>query len=125
MRKVTDQHSEEKFECLPPLAWLFLAVAIAPHLLKLAGQEYMASIASCACFPVTMGPFALVHTYLLVNRLGFLSHMAWISALLFSMTWFALLCWSWRKNRTITIAIYTLFIIVTLEWIWTGILPLA
>ena len=125
MRNINEQLSEEEFEGLPPLAWLFLAVAIAPHLLMLAGQELMASIASCACFPVTMGPLAMAHTYLLVNRLGFLSHMAWISALLFSMTWFTLLYWSWRKNRTITLAICSLCFIVSAEWIWIGIMPQA
>ena len=125
MQNIDEQLSEEKFECLSPLAWIFFAVAIVPHLLMFAGQEFLASIASCACFPFTMGPLSLAHTYLLVNRLGFMSHMAWLSALLFSMIWFALLCWSWRKNRTITVAFSTLFFIVSAEWIWVGILPLA
>ena len=125
MRNINEQLSEEEFEGLPPLVWLFLAVAIAPHLLMLAGQDFIASIASCTCFPVTMGPFALAHTYLLVNRLGFLSHMAWISALLFSLIWFALLCWSWRKSRTITMAICTICFIFSVEWIWIGLMPQA
>jgi hypothetical protein len=123
MRNIDEQLSEEGFERLPPLVWLFLAIAIVPHLLVLAGQELIASILSCTCFPITMGPFALAHTYLLVNRLGFLSHMAWISALLFSMIWFALLSWLWRKNRTITLAICSFCFIVSMEWIWVGILP--
>ena len=123
MQNIDEQLSEEKFATLPPITWLFLAVAIAPHLLMLAGQELAASIASCACFPVTMGPFSLAHTYLLVNRLGFLSHMAWLSALLFSMIWFALLYWGWRKNRAIAIALCAFCFIVSAEWIWIGIIP--
>ena len=125
MRNINEQLSEEEFQSVPPLVWLFLAVAIAPHLLMLIGQEIMASIASCACFPITMGPFAWAHTYLLVNRLGFLSPMAWLSALLFTLIWFALLRWSWRKSRTITMAICTICFIFSAEWIWIGIIPQA
>jgi hypothetical protein len=123
MQNSDERRSEEDFISLPPLAWLFLAVAIVPHLLTLAGQESVASILSCTCFPVTMGPFAIAHTYLLVDRLGFLSHMAWISALLFSTIWFALLSWMWRKSRTIALAVCSLCYIAAAEWIWIGILP--
>jgi hypothetical protein len=123
MQNMDKQFSEEKFEGLPPIAWLFMAVAIMPHLLMLAGQEIIAAIASCTCFPVTMGPFSLAHTYLLVNRLGFISHMAWLSALLFSMIWFAILYWGWRKNRALTMALCAFCFIASAEWIWIGIIP--
>ena len=45
MQNIDEQLPEEEFKSLPPLPWFFLAVAIAPHLLMLAGQELMASIA--------------------------------------------------------------------------------
>jgi hypothetical protein len=123
MRNIDEQFSEEEIKCLPPVAWLFLALAIVPHLLMLAGQELMASIASRSCFPFTMGPFSLAHTYLLVHRLGFTSHMGWISALIFSMIWFGFLSWLWRKNRTVTLAICSLSFIISAEWIWLSIMP--
>lgn len=123
MQDSNGQLSQEEFATLPPLAWLFLAIALLPHLLTLAGQEFMASILSCTCFPVTMGPFALAHAYLLVNRLGFLSHMAWMSALLFTLIWFVFLAWLWRKNRAVALAISSLCFIISAEWIWIGILP--
>lgn len=125
MRNISEQVTEDDFECLPRLAWLFLLVAFVPHLLALVGSNIAAMIASYICFPASMGPFALAHAFILVNRLGFTTHMAWISALIFSLIWFALLCWSWRKNRTITMAIGTFSFIVSIGWIWLFIVPLA
>ena len=123
MQNFDEQLSEERFDTLPPLVWLFLAIAVLPHVLTLIGQELIASIFSCACFPVTMGPFSLAHTYLLVNRLGFLSNMAWMSALLFTLIWFAFLAYLWRRNRAVTLAICSLCFVISAEWIWVGILP--
>jgi hypothetical protein len=122
------QHSnehvyDEECPCLPPLAWGFLAVAILPQVLMLAGQESVASVLACGCFPVTMGPFAVPHAILLVDHLDFVSHMAWISALLLSMIWFTFLSWLWRKNRNVTLAICSLCCVIAAEWIWVGILP--
>jgi hypothetical protein len=117
--------SEEEAECLPRFVWLFLAVAFVPHLLAIVGLDLMAMIASFICFPATMGPFALAHVYILVNRLGFISQMAWISALLFSLIWFALICWLWRKDKTVTLGICAFCFIISSGWIWLRILPLA
>ena len=77
--------------CLPDIAWLLVIVALVPHLLGLVGTAATAAIASCACFPASMGPFAVVHTYLLIGRLGYTSHMSWISAISFSLLWSAFL----------------------------------
>jgi hypothetical protein len=123
MQRINRSPSERESPCLAPCTWLFLAVAITPHLLMLLGQESMASMLACVCFPVSMGPLALVHTYLAVNRLGLLSHMAWISALLFSLTWFASLSWLWRRNKTIVLAFCALCLAIVGEWIWVGLLP--
>lgn len=125
MQNINEPASEQEIQCLSPLAWLFFAGALLPHVLVLAGQEVMAFGASAIFFPLTMGPFAVVHMVLLVNRLGFLSHMAWISALIFSMIWFALVCWSWRKDRTLTIGLWCLCFIVSCGWIWQRIIPAA
>jgi len=105
MRNISEQVTEDDFEWLPHLAGLFLLIAFVPHLLELIGLNIAAMLASYICFPVSMGPFALAHASILVNRMGFTSHMSWISALVFTLIWFALLCWTWRKNRTITMAI--------------------
>jgi hypothetical protein len=123
MQDFDGQLSENGFDTLPPLVWMFLAIAMIPHVLMLVGQEILAPILSCACFPVTMGPFALAHTYLLVNGLGFLSNMAWISALLFTLIWFAFLAYLWRRNKAITLALCSLCFVISAEWIWAGILP--
>ena len=125
MQNIDEQLSEEKVECLPRLAWLFLAVAFAPHLLSLAGLDPLAKIASFICFPASMGPFAVAHAYILVSRLGFTSHMAWISALTFSLTWFVLVSWLWRKNRTVTSAIGATCFLVSAGWIWLILVPPA
>ena len=125
MRSSNRPKVHDMAESLSPAAWLFLAIAVLPQVLVLAGRELTASIFSCMCFPVVMGPFALVHTLLLVNRLGFVSNMAWISAILFSMIWFALLSWLWRKNKTVTLAICSLSFIVSAELIWIVIMPQA
>ncbi len=125
MQNRSEGVSEEEAECLPRLAWLFLGVAFVPHLLALVGLNLMAMIASFICFPASMGPFALAHVTILVNRLGFISQIAWISALLFSLILFALFCWSWRKDKTVTLGICACCFIISSGWIWLRILPLA
>jgi hypothetical protein len=123
MQDGNGQLSQNEFDTLSPLAWLFLAIALLPHLLTLAGQELVASILSCMCFPVTMGPFALAHTYLLVNHPGLLSPMAWLPACLFTLVWFAMLAWLWRRNKAVALGICSLSFVISSEWIWIGILP--
>ena len=114
-----DEHlADESVESLPPLAWLFLALAFVPHLLALVGVDGLAMMASTVCFPASMGPLAFAHTYLLASRLGYNSHMAWISALLFSTIWSLLVCWFWRKNRVVALAIGAFCFIVSTSWIW-------
>jgi hypothetical protein len=108
MRNSDEQLSFDKplsngaVECLPTLAWVFLAIAFIPHTLALVGLDMSAVIASIICFPLSMGPFAVAHAYLLVSRLGFTSHMAWISALLFSIIWSVLVCWFRGRSRATT-----------------------
>jgi hypothetical protein len=123
MQNVSEQVSREEWECLPNCAWLFLAVAFVPHLIAMAGQHLLTKLASSICFPVSMGPFAFVHSYIVDNRLGFDSHMAWISALLFSMAWFPIFRWSWSKDKTKTIVLCALCFIVFSGWAWLLILP--
>jgi hypothetical protein len=123
MMQAEKQAYEEEYPCLPPMAWAFLTVAILPQLLLLAGQELLASVLACGCFPVTMGPFAVLHATLLVDHLDLVSHMAWMSALVFSMTWFAILSWLWRKNRTVALATCSLCCVIGAELIWVGVLP--
>ena len=123
---IIDEHlADESVDSLPPLAWLFLAAAFVPHLLALAGLNGLVMMASAICFPTSMGPLAVPHTYLLASRLGFTSHMAWISALLFSMTWFVLLGWFWGKNRATALAIGATCFIISAGWIWLVLAPLA
>ena len=81
MQNINEKVPEEEFEYLPDLTWVLLLVAFVPHLLALIGSNTLARITSCACFPASMGPFSVAHTYILINRLGFTSHMSWISAL--------------------------------------------
>ena len=54
---------EEEVSFLPDIAWLLLLVGFIPHLLALIGLNPLALLASCGCFPVSMGPFAPAHTY--------------------------------------------------------------
>lgn len=118
MQNVSEKVSQEEWECLPICAWLFLAVAFVPHMIAMAGQDLLTKVASAICFPIGMGPFAFVHSYIVDNRLGFDSHMAWISALLFSMVWFPIFRWSLSKDKTKTIAICALCFVVSAGWIW-------
>ncbi|MGD2079410.1 MAG: hypothetical protein PVH18_13585 [Chloroflexota bacterium] len=123
VRGFDEQSFQRGFNTLRPLVWLFVAIAIMPHLLTLAGQDLMADLLSCTCFPVTMGLLSLVHKYLLVDRFGLLSPMVWMSALLFTLVWLALLTRLWRRNRTVTVAICSLCFVISTEWVWIGILP--
>jgi hypothetical protein len=118
MQNLGNQVSDQEVEYLPDIAWLLLLVALLPHLIALIGTAALAMLSSCACFPISMGPFAIAHTYLLVNRLGFTSHMSWISAISFSLIWSAFLCCSWRKNRTVTMVIGVFCFIISAGWIW-------
>jgi hypothetical protein len=111
--------------CLPDIAWLLVIVALLPHLLGLVGTAATAAIASCACFPASMGPFAVVHAYLLIGRLGYISHMSWISAISFSLLWSAFLCCAWRKSKTVTVGIGVFCFIVSAVWIWQLYAPLS
>lgn len=120
-----EQRSDEAVNCLPALAWAFLAIALVPHALALVGLDILAVIASTICFPASMGPLALVHAHLLVSRLGYTSHMAWISALLLSTTWSALVCWFWRKNRITALAVGASLFLLSVSWIWFTLIPLA
>ena len=125
MQHINNQVPEEEFEYLPDFVWFFLLVAFVPHLLALVGSNMAAMIASCACFPASMGPFAPAHVFLLVNRLGFTSHMAWISALTFSLIWSAILCCAWRKNKNITMAVGASFSIISAILVWLLLAPLS
>jgi hypothetical protein len=87
------------------------------------GFNPLAMIASCGCFPASMGPFAIAHIFLLVDRLGFTSHMAWISAVTFSLLWSAILCCGWRKNRNITLGVAVAGFTVSAVWAWLVIRP--
>ena len=124
LAKVGERLSDDAVEGLPTLAWLFLAVAFAPHLLAVAGADTMATIVSTFCFPASMGPLALAHAHILVSRLGFTSHMAWISALLFSTLWSVLLYWFWGKSRAVAFAIGATCFVGTAGCIWLILLPL-
>jgi len=42
MQNINEPASEQEIQCLSPLAWLFFAGALLPHVLVLAGQEVMA-----------------------------------------------------------------------------------
>jgi hypothetical protein len=74
--KVNEHYSNEAVECLPALAWLFLAVAFVPHALALVGLDILAVMASIICFPASMGPLALAHAFLLASRLGFTDNLS-------------------------------------------------
>ena len=125
MQNINRQDSEEEIEVLPDLAWFLLLVAFVPHLLALIGSGALALIASCGWFPASMGPFSLAHAYLIVNRLGYTSHMSWISALSFSLIWSAFLYFSWQKHRTTTLVIGAFSFIVSAVWLWLLIAPLS
>jgi hypothetical protein len=120
-----NQHvsEEEEFAGLPDIAWALLLLAFVPHVLALMGFNPLAMIASCGCFPASMGPFAVAHIFLLVDRLGFTSHMAWISAVSFSLLWSAILCYGWRKNRNITMVVAVAGFTVSALWAWLVIRP--
>ncbi len=122
---VDEQLSDEAVKFLPTLAWVFLAIAFVPHALALVGLDILAVMASSICFAASMGPLALLHAYLLAGRLGFTSHMAWISALLLATIWSAIVCWFWQKNRTITVAIGASCFLLSATWIWLALVPLA
>jgi hypothetical protein len=125
MQNIDQPLPEEAVESLPTLAWLFMGIAFVPHVLALVGQDVLALIASSICFPVSMGPFALAHATILVSRLGFTSHMAWISALIFSLTWFVLVYWFWKKSRAITVAVGAFSIVISAGWSPLLLLPQA
>ena len=109
---------EKETECLPAMAWVFMAVAVVPHLLAQVGLDVLAKAAALICFPLSMGPFALAHGTILINRLGFTTHMAYISALLFALIWFAIFCSIWRRNRTVTTAVCAVCFLFSATWIW-------
>ena len=92
MHNINTHDYEDKVNCLPEIAWILLAVGLVPHVLEIIGSHTAALIACYICFPISMGPFALAHGYLLINRLGLTSHMAWISVITFSLIWSAILC---------------------------------
>lgn len=125
MQNINKQVSEEEYTYLPDLAWVLLVVAFIPHLLALIGLNPLAMLASCGCFPASMGPFALAHVFMLVNRLGFTSHMSWISAVSFSLIWSAILCCAWRKNKNITMAVGASFSIISAILVWLLLAPLS
>lgn len=123
MQNVSEQVTQEEWECLPSCAWLFIAVAFTPHLIAMAGQELLTKVAITICFPASMGPFAFVHSNIMGNRLGFDSPMGWISALLFSMAWFPIFRWSLAKDKTRTILFCTFCFIGFAGWIWLRSVP--
>ena len=125
MQNINKQVSEEEYTYLPDLAWVLLVVAFIPHLLALIGLNPLAMLASCGCFPASMGPFALAHVFMLVNRLGFTSHMSWISAVTFSMIWSAGLCCAWKRNKNITLGVAALCFIGSAIPVWLLISPLS
>ena len=125
MQNINQQVSEEECPCLPEFAWGLLVVAFIPHALALMGLNPLAMLASCGCFPASMGPFALAHALMLVKGLGFTSHMSWISAVSFSMIWSAILCCAWRKNRKNTLAVGGSFSIVSAILVWLILAPLS
>jgi hypothetical protein len=113
MQNINRKVTEEEWPCLPELARVLLVVAIIPHVLALVGFTPLAKLVSCACFPASMGPFALAHAFILANRLGFTSHMVWISAVTFSLIWSAGLCCAWQRNKNVTMGVAALIFITT------------
>lgn len=120
MQNIQEETSQEDWECLPSCAWLFLAIAFVPILTALSGQAFLTKLALSICFPVSMGPFAFIHLYIVESRLGFDSHMVWISALLFSMAWFPLFRWLLSKDKikTILLCAFCVFVFAGSVWLW-------
>jgi hypothetical protein len=109
---------DEALPCLPDPAWALLVVALVPHLLALVSSTAIGTIAACACFPASMGLFAPLHAGLIAGRLGFTSNMAWILAVLFTLTWSAGLCWLSKKNKEIAVATAAFCFIATAVPVW-------
>jgi hypothetical protein len=126
MHNINQQVSEEEtYPCLPEIAWVLLVVAFIPHVLALMGLNPLVQLASCGCFSASMGPFALAHVFMIIKGLGFTSHMAWISAVTFSLIWSAGLCCAWRRNKNITMGIAALTIVISAIPVWFLLTPLS
>jgi hypothetical protein len=113
----------EETEYLPQSVWALLMIGLLPHALAMLGAQSMGMLSSYVCFPISMGPFACLHAYLLCTRMDCSCRFAWISVLLLSLLWFSILWWQWRKNAGRTVALGIILSVISAAVIYWRIMP--
>ena len=111
------ENENSEFDLLLKWVGIIMLVAIVPHYLAQMGFLDWAQNAAMILFPMTMGPLSILQCCMVVNSLGFTTHMAWLFAMLIALIWSGIILAMWRWKSNLAAAIYLISLIVSVIWI--------